>query len=332
MAITIHDVARRAKVSVTTVSRALSAPRLVRETTLERVLAAAKQLSYRPNPAARSLITGKTGNIGIIVPDLDNPFYPRVLRGVHARAHQAGYAVLLADGEEDPASEENLVHTMAKQVDGVIICAPFSSDAQLTRLASLTTLVLVNRRMAGIPAVLMDTARGMRQVIAHLVALGHHRCAYLSGPRRAWSNQERRRGLRIAIKAHGMELVELGPFEPKFEGGIQGTDLALNAGVTAILAFNDLMALGVLSRLRALNVQVPRDISVVGFDDVLYAAMCAPGLTTVSMPMESAGRAAVDLLLRQRAGEPPTSELPDYPELSTDLIVRSTTAAPALRA
>ena len=96
-----------------------------------------------------------------------------------------------------------------------------------------------------------------------------------------------------------MDLVELGPFEPKFEGGIQGTDLALDAGVTAIVAFNDLMALGVLSRLRALNVHVPQDMSVVGFDDVLYAAMCAPALTTVSMPMESAGRAAVDLLLRR---------------------------------
>jgi DNA-binding LacI/PurR family transcriptional regulator len=332
VAVTIHDVARRAKVSVTTVSRALGEPRLVREATLERVLAAAKHLSYRPNLAARGLITGRTGNIGIIVPDLDNPFYPSVLRGVHARAHQAGYAVLLADGEEDPAAEENLVHTMAKQVDGVIICAPFASDAQLTRLATVTTLVLVNRRLSGIPAVLMDTTRGMCQVVAHLVALGHRRCAYLSGPRNAWSNRERRRGLRAAIKSNPIDLVELGPFEPKFEGGIQGTDLALDAGVTAIVAFNDLMALGVLSRLRALNVHVPQDMSVVGFDDVLYAAMCAPALTTVSMPMESAGRAAVDLLLRRRAGEPATSELPDYPGLATDLIVRSTTAAPPTRA
>lgn len=332
MAITIHDVARRANVSVSTVSRALAEPQLVRGTTLERVLAAAKQLSYRPNPAARSLITGKTGNIGIIIPDLDNPFYPSVLRGVHARARQAGYAVLMADSEEDPAAEETLVHTMAKQVDGVIICAPFASDAQLVRLATVTKLVLVNRRLPGISAVLMDTARGMRQVAAHLVALGHRRCAYLSGPRNAWSNQERQRGLRAAVASHAMEIVELGPFEPKFEGGIQGTDAALDTGATALLAFNDLMALGVLSRLHALKVRVPQDISVVGFDDVLYASMCAPPLTTVSMPMDSAGRAAVELLLRQLAGETPEMQTPRYPELSTDLIVRSTTdicAAPA---
>jgi DNA-binding LacI/PurR family transcriptional regulator len=104
VSITIHDVARRARVSVTTVSRALTEPRLVKKSTLARVLAAAKQLPYRPNPAARSLITGKTGDIGIVVPDLENPFYTNILRGVRARAHQTGYAVLLADSGEDPAA------------------------------------------------------------------------------------------------------------------------------------------------------------------------------------------------------------------------------------
>ena len=135
MPITIHDVARRARVSVTTVSCAPTEPRLVKESTLARVLAAAKQLAYRPNPAARSLITGKTGTIGIVVPDLENPFYTSILRGVQARAHQTGYAVLLADSGEDPGAEANLVHTMTNQVDGVIICSPFAADAQLAQQA-----------------------------------------------------------------------------------------------------------------------------------------------------------------------------------------------------
>src|SRR2546422_8078672 len=133
MPVTIHDVARRAQVSPSTVSRALSASHLVRGATRERVLAAAKELGYQPNPAARSLITGKTGNIGIVVPDLSNPFYPGVVRGIQLRAHQAGYAVFLADSNEDTNAEENLVHAMAKQVDGVIVCAPFASDAVLRR-------------------------------------------------------------------------------------------------------------------------------------------------------------------------------------------------------
>jgi DNA-binding LacI/PurR family transcriptional regulator len=158
--VTIHDVAKRAQVSPSTVSRALSASHLVRGTTRDRVLAAARELGYRPNPAAQSLITGRTGNIGIVVPDLSNPFYTGVLRGVQARARQAGYAVFFADSEEDAVAEEALVHAMARQVDGVIVCAPFASDAQLRRLADVTSLTLLNRRVRGVPAALMDSAGG----------------------------------------------------------------------------------------------------------------------------------------------------------------------------
>src|SRR5258706_3885443 len=302
---------------------------LVRQHTCTRMLAMARQLAYYHIQAASSLITGKTGNIGIIVPDLDNPFYPSVLRGVQACAHHSEYAVLLADSGADPTAEQNLVHRMAKQVDGIILCAPFSSDKQLSRLAEATSVVLVNRRLPGIPGVLMNTARGMSQVVRHIVSLGHRRCAYLGGPRNAWSNRQRLRGLHMSAKSHGIELVELGPFEPKFEGGIQGTDLALKARATVILAYNDLMALGVLSRLAARGIKVPLDMSVVGFDDVLYAAMCAPPLTTVSMPMESAGRAAVNLLLGRRVGDSGMREKIDHVELDTELIVRATTGPPA---
>jgi len=323
---TIRDVARRARVSVATVSRALAEPRLVRKETLERVLAAARHLAYRPNPAAQSLITGRTGNLGIIVPDFENPFYPSVLRGVQARAHQGGYAVLLADSGEDPAAEGNLVRTMTRQVDGIIVCAPFSSDTQLRGMAATTSLVLVNRQLSGIPAVLMDAAGGMRQATAHLASLGHRRCAFLNGPRRAWSNRERRRGLHAAARTTRIDIIELGPFEPKFEGGFEAADQALDASVTAIIAFNDMMALGVLRRLAARGVRVPDEMSVVGFDDILYAAMCAPSLTTVAMPMEAAGRAAVDLLLQRSDGAAAF-----HGRLPTDLIVRATTAPPPRR-
>ncbi|HKT01586.1 MAG TPA: LacI family DNA-binding transcriptional regulator [Rugosimonospora sp.] len=325
--VTIHDVARRAQVSPSTVSRALSASHLVRVTTRERVLAAARELGYQPNPAAQSLITGRTGNIGIIVPDLSNPFYTSVLRGVQARARSAGYAVFFADSDEDPAAEVALVRTMARQVDGIVICAPFSSDTQLRALAELTTLTLLNRRLRGIPAALMDSVGGMRQVLEHLAALGHRRCAYLNGPQVAWSNRERRRGMRATAGALDLTVVEFGPFAPNFEGGVQGADLALASDATAIVAYNDLMALGVLSRLSDRGVPVPERMSVVGFDNLLYAAMCAPPLTTVAMPMEAGGRAAVDLLLAGVAGAPAHEGGP-YRELSTHLIVRATTASP----
>jgi len=325
MPVTIHDVARRAQVSPSTVSRALSASHLVRGTTRERVLAAAKELGYQPNPAARSLITGRTGNLGIVVPDLNNPFYTGVLRGVQARARQSGYAVFFADGEEDPVAEESLVRAMSRQVDGVVMCAPFASDAQLRALAGTTSLVLLNRRLRDVPAALMDSAGGMRQVVDHLVALGHRRVAYLNGPNIAWSNRERRRGLRAAAARARMTVVEFGPFEPKFEGGVQAADLALAGGVTAIMTYNDLMALGVLSRLADRGVAVPQEMSVVGFDNLLYAAVCAPPLTTVAMPMEAGGRAAVDLLIGAVDGTDDGAG--PYRELTTNLIVRATTAA-----
>ena len=173
----------------------------------------------------------------------------------------------------------------------------------------------------------MDIARGMRQAIAHLHGLGHRRCAYLGGPAAAWSNRERLRGLHAAAQSTGLDLVELGPFEPKFEGGIEGADRAVGAGVTALVAYNDLMALGALRRLAERGVRVPDAMSVVGFDDLLFASMCAPPLTTVTMPMESAGRAAVDLLLARIAAAPPAGATPTT-ELTTQLIVRGTQPRP----
>ncbi|MFC0436024.1 LacI family DNA-binding transcriptional regulator [Kutzneria buriramensis] len=326
VAVTIRDVARQAQVSVATVSRALTSPDLVRATTRERVLAVAADLGYQPNLAARGLITGKTGNIGIVVPDLNNPFFTGVLKGVQNQARLASHAVFVADSDEDPAAEEQLVRAMAKQVDGVILCSPGIDEQQVRELAESTTLVLLNRRMRGVPAALMNSGSGLRQVIDHLVALGHHRIAYLNGPRTSWSNKERRRGLRIAVQRHDVDLVDMGPFPPRYEGGLQAADLAMAENVTAIVAYNDIMALGVLARLRDRGVRVPDDVSLTGFDDLMFGALCQPPLTTVAMPVVPAGRLAVDLLLDRLANRDAEVR---QDELDTQLIVRATTAPPA---
>jgi LacI family transcriptional regulator len=326
VAVTIRDVARQAQVSVATVSRALTSPDLVRATTRERVLAVAADLGYQPNLAARGLITGKTGNIGIVVPDLNNPFFTGVLKGVQNQARLASHAVFVADSDEDPAAEDQLVRAMAKQVDGVILCSPGIDEQQVRELADATTLVLLNRRMRGVPAALMNSGSGMRQVIDHLVALGHRRIAYLNGPRTSWSNKERRRGLRIAVQRHDVDLVDMGPFPPRYEGGLQAADLAMAENVTAIVAYNDIMALGVLARLRDRGVRVPDDVSLTGFDDLMFGALCQPPLTTVAMPVVPAGRLAVDLLLDRLANRDAEVR---QDELDTQLIVRATTAPPA---
>jgi LacI family transcriptional regulator len=322
LAVTIYDVARAADVSAATVSRAFTAPELLRETTRLRVLGIADRLGYGAN-RARGLAGGRTGNLGVIVPDVTNPFFPSVLKGIQARAHKADYAVFVGDAEEDPRTEIDLIRAMAKRVDGVILCSPRTSSPELREAAGRTKLVLVNRRVSGVPAVLMDNIGGMWQAIDHLAALGHRRIAYLGGPRSSWAQQQRRRGLRRAFR-HGMAVVEFGPFAPQFEAGVHGTDLALAARLTAIICYNDLMALGVLSRLHDRHVRVPTEINVLGFDDIPMATMCSPALTTVAIPQGQAGAQAVDLLVNL-IDRPDDESLVEPRALATQLTIRGST-------
>lgn len=328
MAVTIRDVARAAQVSASTVCRALATPELVRPATRERVQRAAEELGYRPNRAARSLITGRTGNFGLIVPDLANPFFPGVVKGMQARAREADHAVFIADTDEDAAVEADLVRALAKQVDGIVLCSPRMSEDDLRSVTGETPLVLLARRVARLPSVTIDNVGGMRQAIAHLTALGHRRVAYVAGPRNAWSNRERLRGLRAVTADAEVELVEIGNFMPQFEGGVAAADLVLAAATTAVIAYNDVVALGLLSRFSARGVRVPGDISVVGCDDIALSAMSNPSLTTVALPKEQLGRAGVDLL--QQVMEQPARAAAHRWELATHLMVRGSTGpAPA---
>ncbi|WP_439659960.1 LacI family DNA-binding transcriptional regulator [Lentzea sp. HUAS TT2] len=313
MAVTIRDVARQAQVSVSTVSRALSAPGLVKEATRQRVLDVVAGLGYQPNRAARSLITGRTGNLAVVVPDLLNPFFPSVLRGVQTKAGEAGTSVFFCDSREDPETEAELVRTMASQVDGVVLCASLLTDETIVELAAATPLVLINRIVPGVSSVLMDSASGMEQVVAHLESLGHEDYVYLGGPAAAWSNNRRMQGL-------GGRARLLGSFEPNFDGGYAAAEQALKTGATAFIAYNDLIALGALAYLAEHDVKVPEQISVTGFDDILYATMCSPALTTVHMPTEDAGEVAVDLLATLLDGGPA-----EHRELPTTLVVRAST-------
>jgi LacI family transcriptional regulator/LacI family repressor for deo operon, udp, cdd, tsx, nupC, and nupG len=263
------------------------------------------------------------------VPDVANPFFSAMLKGCTARAREVRHVVFLADAAEDPRVEAEVVGAMAKQVDGVVLCSPRMDPDHLQRLVGTTPLVLINRDEAGLPAVLMDSADGARQALEHLSALGHRRIAHLAGPPASWAGEERLRGLRAAAPACDVETIELGPFPPTFQGGVQAADLALARGVTAILAFNDLMAVGVLNRLAARGVAVPTDISVVGFDDIEMSSMTTAPLTTVRMPMEAGGRAAVDLLLDGLDTPVEPGANPTHRWLTTQLIVRSTTAPPS---
>jgi DNA-binding LacI/PurR family transcriptional regulator len=340
MAVTIRDVARHADVSIATVSRALSAPDLVAERTRARVIAVARQLGYEPNRAARSLITGRTGFIGAVVPDMANPFFLGVLKGIQAGARERGMHVLLADTAEDAATEAELLRSIGRQVDGLVLLSSRLSVPQLREFSGagraagqLSTVpvntVLFNRVLPGFPTVLLDSGDGIRQIVGHLTALGHRRCAYAGGPRESFADAERRRGFAKACQNTGLRVVDLGSFPPVFAAGARVADLALEAGVTAVIAFNDLVALGILARLRDRRVDVPLEISVVGFDDIPMASMCAPRLTTVSLPLEQAGRTLLELLLHQQVdgggvGNPSGAARGRL--LPVRLVVRSSTA------
>jgi len=322
--VTARDVARVAGVSVSTVSRALAKPDEVAPGTRTRVLDTARGMGYRPNRAARGLTTGRTGNIGLIVPDLENPFFASVAKGVQSRARAAGYAVIIADSDEDPSQEAELVHDLCKQVDGMVLCSPRAPDSVIAQLALETTLVLVNRACGNIPTVTIDNLESIRQAVVHLRALGHHTIAYVGGPATSWSNTERLSAFRaIAARQSDIDLIDIGSFQPYVSGGIAAADLVIASGASAVLAYNDLVAFGLLERFRQRGVSVPADISVVGQDNIPMSALTSPPLTSVGIPLVSCGRAGVDMLLSLVRN--PSAPPPHNHDLSVQLVVRGST-------
>ncbi|MFJ8953223.1 LacI family DNA-binding transcriptional regulator [Streptomyces sp. NPDC102381] len=317
-----EDVAEAAGVSPSTVSRCFASPHQVRPDTRARVLAAAERLGYRPNRIARSLAEGRTRTLGLIVPDIANPFFAVIVKAVQARARRKDYAVFLADTDEHPDDEYELACALARQVDGLLLVAPRMDGARLGEVVRQVPSVAVNRSVSGVSSVVAPSEDGLRQAVAHLHALGHRHLALILGARNSWSSEQRGHAVRYAAEQLELKVTEFGPHEPKFHTGAQVADLALAAGATAIVAHNDLMALGVLSRLADRGVRVPDDVSVVGADDTLLATTATPALTSVRIPLDALGERAVDLMLR-RLDDP--GRVPEELVLDSELIVRRST-------
>jgi DNA-binding LacI/PurR family transcriptional regulator len=321
---TIRDVASAAGVSASTVSRAFGRPEKVDEITRQRIFRAAEELGYQPNRAAQSLSTGRTGNIGIVVPDIDNPFFSSVVKGAQTQARELGYPVLLADADENPMAELRLAQTLARQVDGLILCSPRTSETKLRETQGSRPVVLVNRNVSGLPAVTIDNADGVRQAVAHLRALRHHRVGYVAGPGMSHSNLERQKAVEQQLTAAGLTYVLVGAFDPSFEGGRGAADEVLLSDVSAVIVYNDLMAIGLISQLTSYGVGIPTELSVVGFDDIPFATMFTPPLTTVHIPREQAGWVAVEYLHALMDNDGTQVDPPR--RLATTLVIRGTTA------
>jgi len=319
------DVATEAGVATSTVSRAFTRPGRVNTATREHVLAVAERLGYSPNPAARALESGRTNTVALVLPDITNPFFFGLMKGAGRSAAAADYTMVVADTEENAAAEARTLRKLGPAVDGFVICSSRMTDAALQAVAEQAPVTLVNRQVAGMDSVVSDYQGGTQQIVDHLASLGHREVVFLGGPPESWSGARRWRGLQAAAKARGLGAVRRGPYQPTLNGGAAAADAALATGATALVAHNDLLAIGVLGRLRQRGVRVPEQVSVVGFDDIFGSEFCNPPLTTLAERAHDAGGRAVDSLLMQmqrRDSQPARLVLP------TQLLVRSSTGPP----
>lgn len=324
---TISQVAELAGVARSTVSRAFSQPdRLTRET-VARVREVAKQLGYMPNPVAQALSTGRSRNIALVVPDVANPFFPPLIRAAQRRAEDFDLCVFLGDSDEKPEREDQLLERFSNQVDGVVLVSSRLSDDQIRGYAKWMPLVLINRDIDNILRVLIDSGPGIEEAVLHLIGLGHRHIAYISGPATSWSNAQRRAAIRHASRKHGVEVSSISANRSTFESGRKIADRVMASGCTACIAFDDLLAQGILAGLADLSVSVPSEMSVVGCDDVL-GSTTIPALTTVSNHCVAAGETAVSLLAEQIGG---SADADVRHVLKTRLVLRSSTSDPGPR-
>jgi DNA-binding LacI/PurR family transcriptional regulator len=295
--VTINDIAALTGVAASTVSRALSNPGRVSAPTRARIQAAARELNYVPNTQARALTSGRTGTIAVLISDITNPFYFGILRGTQQQLKAAGYAQLLIDTEDSGEHEIEMLHKMRRSLDGALLAASRLPDRALAQLATEIPLVTINRNVRGVPSAVIDTPAGIGQAAEHLVSLGHRDIVYVSGPAASWPNATRWQAMRTAAARHGLAWRRVGPFPRGQRSGTAAADAVLNTSATACVVFNDLLAIGMLTRLRERGVRVPADISIVGCDDIFGADFCNPPLTTLTAPIEQTGRVAVAMLL-----------------------------------
>ncbi len=323
---TIYDVARAAGVAPSTVSRAFSRPGRVNAETAEHVRRVAAELGYRANPQARALSTRSTSMIAVLFADIANPVFSELVRGAEEAASEAGYAMVLADTRESAGREREAVDKILPSVDGVVLASPRMSDTAVRQVAKVKPTVVLNRVVGGLPSVIVDTVRGTRRVAEHLAGLGHERITYLAGPEAAWPDGLRWRGLRDAREELGLTVRRIGPFAPTLNGGVRAASEWAEHRTSAVVAYNDLVAIGFMRGVQAMGLTVPDDVSVVGYDNTPSAELVTPGLTTVAAPQRSLGARAVKHVLAFVGGARSTSSEPLV--LPTKLVERASTAPP----
>jgi LacI family transcriptional regulator len=331
--ITLNDVAREAGVSAMTVSRVVNNKGEISANTRNKVQQVINRLGYRPSHIARGLATNRTGTLGLVVPDIANPFFSELARAAENVAYESGFNVFLCNSGEERERELRLLHSLEqKRVDGLLLCSPRLTNVRLKHaLKRHAAVVIFNRRLtgAGYGLVLVDDRLGGRMVTEHLFRTGHRDIGYLAGLPTSYSGKQRLAGYRHAFRAQGIpdrpDWVKSCP--PTIEGGKKAA-LDLLKGqpqLTALVCYNDLVAVGALHACAALDRAIPDDLAIVGFDDIPLAALVTPALTTCAVPLHEIGRVSMQILLQIIKGVEP---VPDPVIIRPRLTVRS--SAPSL--
>jgi len=323
---TIDDVASAAGVSRATVSRVVNGLPSVGPAIAAKVRTAIDGLGYEPSTIARSLSLGVTRTIAVVVPDLANPTFQQMLHGVNRAAARDGYRVLVADSGESPAEELALIIEARKRTDAVVICAPRADPADLAALLERVQPAVVINREGAIDAasVLVDYASGIACLVDYLAGLGHRRLLHLDGPSGSSSQGARDRGLTAAQRRWPDVTIERRACGSSMDAGYAAFDVVMRSGATAVLAFNDLVALGLLGRAREERVLVPGRLHVVGFDDIQAARFASPPLTTMHVPLTDVGGAAWGALYDQLNNRSRSDPIVFAPSL----VVRDSATAP----
>lgn len=335
---TIKDVAEKAGVSITTVSHVINETRYVSDELTEKVFEAMRALNYRPNIVARSLRSGSTKTIGLVIPDISNPFFAEFSRKIEDKGFEYGYNVILCNTDEDQVKEDLYVDVLiSKQVDGMIFFAAGNSKSfQDNPFKDDIPIVITDREAEGIRSdvVLIDNSAGGYKATRYLISLNHRRIGCISGPSPIRPSAQRVEGYQNALEEAGIpfdaDLLRVGDF--RFAGGEQEMQalLALPEPPTAVFACNDMMALGAMRAIKGSGLRVPEDVSVIGFDNTPLSRLVFPQLTTISQPIKDMADLAVELLVEKiniKENQKYQKDLqPEYRRivLETELVVRGT--------
>jgi LacI family transcriptional regulator, repressor for deo operon, udp, cdd, tsx, nupC, and nupG len=339
MPASIKDIAKLAGVSHTTVSRALHDSTLISDGTKQHIQKIAAQVGYHPSVAARSLKTNRSQVLGVIVSHIADPFFSEILQGIDDIAQANGYSLFIASAQHDSVKEHAIIQTMQEhRVDGVILCSPNLTAEQNQQLRAYNIpLVAINNQ--GIEdfqySISHDDIDGGRQACQHLIGLGHVRIAYLGDNTSGRTTRDRLLGYQQVMEEHGLQARREyihGVMGNSATDGFVGTEyfLQLEQIPSAIICYNDMVAVGILKGLRQAGVRVPVDISVTGFDNILYSNFTQPALTTIDQPKRFLGAEAAQMMLSQlMPNSVPPLTSPFAKKLKGVLLIRESTAPPA---